>query len=180
MRPGIHFTDDPAFAGKRRELTAADIVYSLKRLLDPNLHRGGAQIITDLVVGARAIVDAAKKPGAKFDYDRPMAGLRALDRYTLQLTLTAPNYANIESYLTAGAVAREVVEAAGADIRTRAVGTGPYRLKQWLVRLADRARGESRITRRRASRRAPIRRTRPRCARCRARRCRRSASSRSA
>ena len=61
MRPGIHFTDDPAFAGKRRELTAADIVYSLKRLLDPNLHRGGAQIITDLVVGARAIVDAAQE-----------------------------------------------------------------------------------------------------------------------
>lgn len=133
MRHGIHFTDDPAFAGKRRELTAADVVYSLKRVLDPNLRRGGSPIVADLVVGARAVVDAASKPGAKFDYDRPMAGLRALDRYTVQLTLTAPNYANIEGWLTAGAVAREVVEAAGGDIRTRAVGTGPYRLTQWQV-----------------------------------------------
>jgi ABC-type transport system substrate-binding protein len=30
-----------------------------------------------------------------------------------------------------GAAAREVVEAAGGDIRTRAVGTGPYRLREW-------------------------------------------------
>jgi hypothetical protein len=29
------------------------------------------------------------------------------------------------------AIAREVVEAAGGDIQSRAVGTGPYRLKEW-------------------------------------------------
>jgi len=27
------------------------------------------------------VVDAAKRPGAKFDYDRPIEGLRALGRY---------------------------------------------------------------------------------------------------
>ncbi|MEF9944020.1 MAG: ABC transporter substrate-binding protein, partial [Burkholderiaceae bacterium] len=31
VRPGIYFNDDPAFKGKKRELTAADYVYSLKR-----------------------------------------------------------------------------------------------------------------------------------------------------
>src|SRR5262245_13778110 len=31
IRPGIFFTDDPAFNGKKRELTAQDYVYSLKR-----------------------------------------------------------------------------------------------------------------------------------------------------
>ena len=133
MKSGIHFTDDPAFAGKRRELAADDIVYSLKRAIDPNLRRGGAPLITNLIEGARAVVDAASKPGAKFDYDRPVAGLRAIDRHTVQLRLTAPNYALIEAYLTTAAVAREVVEAAGADIRTRPVGTGPFRLKQWKV-----------------------------------------------
>src|SRR5437660_12510245 len=29
IRPGIYFADDPAFKGKRRELTAHDYVYSL-------------------------------------------------------------------------------------------------------------------------------------------------------
>ena len=60
-----------------------------------------------------------------------MEGLRALDRYTLQLKLTGANYPVIDDLITNGAVAREVVEAAGGDVRTRAVGTGPYRLKEW-------------------------------------------------
>ena len=131
LKPGIYFTPDPAFNGKPRELVAADYVYSLKRWLDPNLHRGGAPITTDLIVGARPIVDAAARAGGKFDYDRPMEGLRAIDHYTVQLKLTQPNYPVIESYLVLGAVAREVVEAAGGDIRTRVVGTGPYRLREW-------------------------------------------------
>ena len=70
-------------------------------------------------------------PGAALDYDRPIEGLRALDRYTLQIKLTEPHYPLIEAWLTLGAVAREVVEAAGGDIRVRAIGTGPYKLREW-------------------------------------------------
>ncbi len=131
VKPGIFFTDDPAFKGKPRELVAADYVYSLKRVLDPNLARGGYPAITDIVVGARAVVDAASRPGAAFDYDRPIEGLRALDRFTLQLKLIEPRYPLVQAWLTFGAAAREVVEAAGGDIRARAVGTGPYRLREW-------------------------------------------------
>jgi ABC-type oligopeptide transport system substrate-binding subunit len=35
LKPGIFFADDPAFKGVRRELTAADYVYSIKRHFDP-------------------------------------------------------------------------------------------------------------------------------------------------
>ena len=35
VRPGIYFADDPVFKGARRELVAADYVYSIKRILDP-------------------------------------------------------------------------------------------------------------------------------------------------
>jgi ABC-type transport system substrate-binding protein len=34
IKPGIHFTDDPVFKGAKRELTAADYVYSIKRHYD--------------------------------------------------------------------------------------------------------------------------------------------------
>src|SRR3954465_7919397 len=37
IKPGIFFADDPAFNGRKRELTAADYVYSLKRVLDPQV-----------------------------------------------------------------------------------------------------------------------------------------------
>ena len=132
IKPGIYFTDDPAFHGKPRELVAEDYVYSNRRNLDPNLRGGGDPIMTDLIVGMRPMVDAARKPGAKFNYDAPVEGVRALDRYTVQFRLNEPNFPYMTSSVVGTfAVAREVVEAAVGDIQTRAVGTGPYRLKEW-------------------------------------------------
>jgi oligopeptide transport system substrate-binding protein len=131
LKRGIFFTDDPAFKGRPRELVADDYVYSYKRWIDPNGRRGGAPVTADLIVGARPVVDAAARSG-KFDFDRPIEGLRALDRYTLQLRLAESDYPIIRDLLGfVGASAREVVEAAGLDIRTRPVGTGPYRLREW-------------------------------------------------
>ncbi len=130
---GIRFADDASFRGKPRELVADDYAYSLKRWLDPNLKGGGDPQLTDLLVGARAVVDAARKPGAKFDYDARIEGLRAVDRRTLQLKLSQPDYTLLErlASLPSFAVAREAIEAAGADVMTRPVGTGPYRLSEW-------------------------------------------------
>jgi ABC-type transport system substrate-binding protein len=133
LKRGIRFTDDPAFKGKPRELIAEDYVYSIKRSLDPNLRGGGDPALTDLIVGARSVVDAARKPGAKLDYDAPIEGLRATDRYTLVIRLAHADYTMLERLagLPMMAVAREVVEAAGADIMRHPVGTGAYRLEEW-------------------------------------------------
>jgi len=133
VRKGIHFTDDPVFKGKKRELVAADYVYSIKRALDPNLRTGGDPALTDLIVGARPVVDAARKAGGKFDYEAPIAGLQAPDRYTLVLRLANPDYTVLERLagLPMMAVAREAIESAGSDVMSRPVGTGPYRLKEW-------------------------------------------------
>jgi oligopeptide transport system substrate-binding protein len=135
IKPGIHFNDDPAFKGKQRELTAADYVYSWKRVLDPKVRSPSLQVFDDLFEGSDAAVAKAKETG-KFDYDAPMEGLLALDRYTIRLKLKRPSY-DLMSNLTittAAAVAREVIDAYG-DASTWAqqnpVGTGPYRLKEW-------------------------------------------------
>jgi len=37
IRKGIFFSDDPAFEGRKRELTAADYEYAFKRLVDPKI-----------------------------------------------------------------------------------------------------------------------------------------------
>jgi len=131
VKPGIFFTDDPAFKGKPRELVAQDYVYSIKRYLDPNLRGGGEPQATDLILGMKPVVDAARKAGGKMDYDANVEGLRALDKYTLQFKFSEPNYPIGVSLLMVLAHAREVVEAAGGDIQARPVGTGPYVLKEW-------------------------------------------------
>ncbi len=132
IQPKIFFTDHAAFGGKPRELVAQDYVYSTKRALDPNLRRGGSTLMANLIVGMRAVVDAARKPSARLDYDAPIEGLRVLDRYTVQFRLNAPNYAAMRDFLQGNAaVAREVVDALHGDIQAQPVGTGPYKLKEW-------------------------------------------------
>src|SRR4030095_8249736 len=61
IKPGIHFSDDPAFKGRKRELTAEDYVYSFKRLIDPKLRSNNAQILDDRLVGAQAATYPARK-----------------------------------------------------------------------------------------------------------------------
>jgi ABC-type transport system substrate-binding protein len=133
VQKGIFFTDDPVFKGKPRELVAEDYVYAIKRHLDPNLRNGGNPALTELIAGARPVVDAARTSGAKMNYDAPIEGLRAIDRYTLQIRLQSADYTLLERLadLQMMAVAREAVEAAGADVMSRPVGTGPYRLREW-------------------------------------------------
>src|SRR5947207_616132 len=114
VRPGIYFTDDAAFKGKKRELAAADYVYSWKRLLDPKLRSINAQTFDDRLFGAKAAIEAAKKTG-KFDYDAPMEGAQAIDRYTIRLKLNYPAYDLLADLTGSGtsAVAREVITAYG-------------------------------------------------------------------
>ncbi len=133
LKRGMRFVDDPVFRGKPREVVAGDFVYALKRWIDPTLKGGGEPALTDLVVGARPVVDAAKAPGAKFDYDRPIEGLVAVDAHTLRIRTTAVDYTLLErlASLPSFAVAREAIEAAGADVMTKPVGSGPYVLKEW-------------------------------------------------
>ena len=135
VRKGIHFADDPVFKGKRRELTAADYVYAIKRILDPKMRSNSLQMVDGRFVGADAVVANAKATG-KFDYDAPIEGLQAIDRYTLQFKLVFADYELLSNLTTTAlsAVAREVIEA-HADgngwAMANPVGTGPYRLKDW-------------------------------------------------
>ncbi|RZG75413.1 ABC transporter substrate-binding protein [Acinetobacter sp. WCHAc060025] len=135
IKQGIYFTDDPAFKGKRRELTAQDYIYSIQRISDPKNVSPTFSFIDGKIVGLNQLVDSAKKTG-KFNYDAPIAGLKALDKYTLQITLTRSdyNFPYILAYVTFGATAREVVKFYGDRLGQHPVGTGPYQLSRYVPR----------------------------------------------
>jgi ABC-type transport system substrate-binding protein len=133
IKPGIYFADDPVFGGRKRELTAQDYVYSMKRVLDPKVKASQLSELEPYVVGAAEASAAARKAG-RFDYDAPIEGLKAIDRYTFRVKLKEPNYVFIYNFADcriACAVAREVVEKYGSDIGSHPVGTGAYRLAFW-------------------------------------------------
>jgi ABC-type transport system substrate-binding protein len=135
LKPGIYFADDPAFKGKKRELVAEDYVYAIKRHYDPrwkspNLYLLENAKILGLSELRRRLIDE-KKP---FDYDAPVEGLKALDRYTFQIRLGVPTPRLMQNFADGsfvGAVAREVVEFYGDRIGEHPVGTGPFRLAEW-------------------------------------------------
>jgi len=135
LRPGIYFTDDPAFKGKPRELTAEDYVYSIKRFADPAVASPAWSEVEDLeLVGLNEYHEQVRKAGRPFDYDKPIEGLRALDRYTLQFRTKETRPRLMEVFAQGdlyGAVAREVIEAYPGDSMAHPVGTGPFVLKQW-------------------------------------------------
>jgi ABC-type transport system substrate-binding protein len=135
VRPGIFFQDDPSFGGKKRELVAADYVYSWKRLYDPRWKSPMLFMLENSkVLGLTELRAAALKTRKPFEYGIEVEGLRTLDRYTLQLKLGEPNPRLIYHFADAGlfgALAREVVEAYGDEIMAHPVGTGPFRLASW-------------------------------------------------
>jgi ABC-type transport system substrate-binding protein len=126
IRPAIYFTPDPAFRGQRRELTAADYVYSLTRLYDPAIKSPWLSLFEGKLAG-----DSAWKNS--FSYAKPIPGLAAPDRFTLRITLSAPD-TNFLFYLATpatGVVAREVVEAYPNQVGNHPVGTGPFMMGEW-------------------------------------------------
>ena len=135
IRPGIFFADDPAFKGRRRELTAADYVYAIKRFYDPKYNSSDLYIFESLKLpGLSEVREQAVKSRTPFAYDTTVEGVRTLDRYTFRVTLGVPNprfvYTLADPALV-GAVAREVVEFYGDEIGAHPVGTGAFRLKSW-------------------------------------------------
>jgi len=125
IKHGVKFSDDPAFKdGKGREVVAGDFVYSLKRHFDPQNRSQGAWLWSGKIVG----LDDWKKEGA--DYSKVVEGLKALDKYTIQITLTQP-FPQLTYTLAmgfAGIVPKEAVDKYGREISIHPVGSGPFRL----------------------------------------------------
>jgi ABC-type transport system substrate-binding protein len=132
LKRGIHFADDPAFGGRRRELVAKDYEFAIKRLIDPKIASPNAWLVAGRIEGLDEAAAQAKQAG-RLDYDRPIRGIETPESHTLRIRLAKPdyNFLYILAMCTLGAQAREVVERYGTDIGAHPVGTGPFVLKDW-------------------------------------------------
>src|SRR5256712_6049293 len=59
---GIYFADDPAFKGRKRELTALDYAYSFKRFYDPRHRSPYAFLFTGKIAGLDELAEAGDLP----------------------------------------------------------------------------------------------------------------------
>ena len=80
IRKGVYFADDPVFKGARRELTAHDFVYAMKRLIDPRMRSPNVFLLRGRLAGLDDAVAKAKpcRPARLRRGDRRAARARPL------------------------------------------------------------------------------------------------------
>jgi oligopeptide transport system substrate-binding protein len=132
IRPGVFFADDAAFGGKKREVTAQDFAYTLRRLYDPKNRSPWVWYVEGKIVGGDETIEAAKKTG-RYDYDAPIKGIETPDKYTLRIRIREAdyNFLYIFAVVQTAAMAREVVEKYANEVGAHPVGSGPFRLTEW-------------------------------------------------
>jgi len=117
LRQGVKFHNG-------RELTADDVVYSFSRILDPKTKSAAAEFLMK-IKGAKEFSEGQA---------RTVRGLRALDRYTVEIELAEAS-APFVSTLAIGyakILPREAVEGLGTAFGNHPVGTGPFKFVRWL------------------------------------------------
>lgn len=135
IKKGVLFHDDPCFKetqGKGREMTADDVIYSFKRLADPKVESSGFWIFDGKIIGLNEWREASSKAGTT-DYSKAVEGLKATDRYTVQIKLIQRS-AQFLYYLAmpfSSVVAREAVDHYGKEFLNHPVGTGPFRVEEF-------------------------------------------------
>lgn len=116
LRNDVFFHDDPVFKGKKRKVTAADFVYSFRRLVDPKTASPGSWVFDDVAdtIGGKAF--------------------EAIDDTILQIRLKKafPPFLGILTMKYCSVIPREAVQFYGQDFRKHPVGTGPFFLKNWV------------------------------------------------
>ena len=121
LRHGVMFQ-----APVSREVTAADFKWSLERMLNPKMSpRSPAGYLYASIVGVDALASGKAAHAS---------GIKVIDRYTLQIDLTQPDYVfnDVMSLPFAAVLAKEwVAKYSNSAIARHPLGTGPFVFDHW-------------------------------------------------
>lgn len=112
LRTDVYFQLNPLFSGSRK-MTAADVVYSFSRIVDPEVASSGAWIFNDHL----ATKDPFLAPNDSTFVMRMRAPFRPM------LAMLSMPYCSV--------VPKEVVAHFGKDFRAHPCGTGPFQFAFW-------------------------------------------------
>ena len=118
LRDGVQFHNG-------REMTAEDVKFSLDRVTNPKTQSPGAGFF-----GSIAGYDAISSGETE-----SLSGVKVIDDQTVEITLSRPDatFLHVMGLNFASVVAKESVEAAGADFGKTAMGTGAFKLADWTI-----------------------------------------------
>lgn len=129
LHKGVKFQDDPCFPeGKGREVTAKDFEYCFTRLCSAFPENQMFWLFKDKVKGAVEYYDSTVR-GTPLSGG--VSGIQVIDDYTLRIDLLYPfsGFLNILGHNGCWVYPREAFEKYGIELRVKAVGTGPFIVK---------------------------------------------------
>ncbi|MBC8319513.1 MAG: ABC transporter substrate-binding protein [Bacteroidetes bacterium] len=116
LRDDVFFHPDTSFNGVTRKVIASDFVFSFNRLLNPKTASPGAWVLSNVK-----------------NTDNNYA-IYALNDSTLNIELKQPfpPFMGILSMKYCSVIPHEAVELYGSNFRKHPVGTGPFKLQNWI------------------------------------------------
>lgn len=130
LRKGVSFVDNACFpGGKGRELTADDVIYTLRRYADANVNTRSFFAMEGAVVGLDAFHAATAKAGPSADTSKlDVPGLHKIDKYgfTIKLTHENPLFLYALAFDPVSIVPVEAVQMYKDRFGVTPVGTGPF------------------------------------------------------
>lgn len=128
LREDIYFHDNPCFPnGRGRQVTASDVVYSIKRTVDPKMGSSMSHHLIDRIVGLDEWIEK-HRDSKKTDYDIVIEGIQAVDKWTVRFKLKK-TWAQFLPTLTKSScfvVAKEADDYYKDNVNLNPVGTGPF------------------------------------------------------
>ena len=129
LRKGVMFHDDECFSGgKGREVKAKDLKYCFDRLCSFEGTNQLYYIVAKRIVGASDYFASTEK---KQPLKGGVSGVTVVDDYTLEIKLnySFSGFLKILAHPACFIYPSEAVKKYGDDMRTKCVGTGPFRVK---------------------------------------------------
>lgn len=116
---------------KGKELKADDVLFSLKRMVDPNLNSATSWMFEGKVLGLQEWRQTQANAG-KTDYKADLDGFKKVDDYTLQIVLTQkfPQIFQLLALPQTAIVPQSIFSGKGnvGTNPSNLIGTGPYKL----------------------------------------------------
>ncbi|GAB4014956.1 MAG: ABC transporter substrate-binding protein [Bdellovibrio sp.] len=128
LRDDVYYFEHDFFGpSKTRKVKAQDFENTFKRLSDPRLASPHYSFWSKSVVGMEEWREYQKSK-EKTDYTLPLAGVRAMDDFTLSITIKKPNrfFINDLTNFTTAPIPIEAIVGTDNNLAQTYVGTGPF------------------------------------------------------
>lgn len=132
LKENIYYHESKAFKGKRRMLIAEDFVNQVKRIAFISTKSPGWWLFNSKIKGLNKFRKEAKSDLSNF-FSLDVAGIKALDKFTLKITLNQryPQLQNALAMAFTSPMPAEAITFYENDLSLNMIGTGPYKLVHW-------------------------------------------------